>query len=372
MNVLHVVSGLAPDQRFGGISRVALDLAREQQLRGHRVHILSTDIGFARPVPTRIDGVRVTLLRSLHLVPHLGFGTIASPMLVAALVRLLRQADVVHVHLAREFNTLVAAIVAVRLGQPLVLQTHGMLDAPNNAVARVVDVMLTAPLLRTRPVTLTLTDEEDEEVSRLSGGTVRATRFSNGVDLEQFDGAEPPGVRGTVLFLARLHPRKGAVPFAEAAIRIAADLRGWCFALVGPDEGDGARVRALIESAGTADVVYRGAVTHDSVRDHMAEAALYCLPAEHEPFGLAVLEALASGTPVLLHETAVLAPEVVAAGAGWTFGDGEAGPSLEEAIRAALLDPSELRRRGARGRDLGRRYGLAAVVTRLDEVYETL
>ena len=151
MRIVHVVSGLAPDQRFGGISRVTLDLAAQQARSGHQVHVASTDIGFPRRRPRTVEGVRVTLLRSLHMIPRLGFGTIVSPGLPFAMLRLLRGSDVVHVHLAREPNTLGAALIALVAKKPLVLQTHGMLDAPSNRLAVLVDALMTAPVMRARP-----------------------------------------------------------------------------------------------------------------------------------------------------------------------------------------------------------------------------
>ena len=244
-----------------------------------------------------------------------------------------------------------------------------MLDAPGNRLAEVVDVVLTSRVLRRASNALTLTAAEDEEVERLSRGALRATRFPNGVEFS--DSPSLGRDRRSVLFLARLHPRKGAVQFAEAAVGLASHRPDLRFDIVGPDEGDAAAVRAIAERARPGTVVYHGPVDHAAVGAFMDQAALYCLPAHDEPFGLSVLEALAAETPVLLHLSAPVAPEIVAAEAGWVFGNDEQGDDLEEVMGFALADPVELARRGRHARRLvEQRYGIEGVATRLAKVYQ--
>lgn len=372
MRIVHVVGGVAPDQRFGGSSRVALDLARRQQARGNAVHLVASDVGFARPVPRRIEGVPASLPRSAHIVPALGFGTIVSPGIVPVLVRLMRRADVAHVHFSREPNSLIAALIAITFHVPLVLQTHGMLDEPNNLLARLVDVMATGPLLRRAPTILTLTDEEDVQIARLSRSRSTGTRLPNGIQASVDDVRAPVLVRNSVLFLARLHPRKGAVRFSEAAFQVAQDYPSVKFRVVGPDEGDGGAVRRVVSQA-SGTLSYEGPIGHDEVGRAMASAMLYCLPAANEPFGLTVIEALAAGTPVLLHETAALADTIVEAEAGWTFDDERGGRNLEAVLRQVLSDRDELLRRGERARQLAlKEFDLDGVLDRLDVVYQSV
>ena len=200
---------------------------------------------------------------------------------------------------------------------------------------------------------------------------LQATRFPNGIDLSV---AVPPRTaRASVLFLSRLHPRKGAVRFAEAAAGIAARRHDLTFDVVGPDEGDAQTVRAVVARAVAGNLRYHGPVEHREVAQLMAASVLYCLPAHDEPFGLTVLEALAAGTPVLLHDGAELAAEIVEHGAGWAF-SGPAGDDNFDAVLARVLeDPAELARRGAEARRLvERRYGIDGIVRRLDVEYRSV
>lgn len=270
-------------------------------------------------------------------------------------------------------NTLGAALIAQIATTPVVLQTHGMLDEPSNRLAVVVDLLLTSPVLRRATCALTLTDAEDGEVARLSRGRLQATRFPNGIDLSPSSTAPSVAKRTSVLFLSRLHPRKGAVRFVEASATIALKRTDLTFDVVGPDEGDAQPVRAVIARIGAENMRHRGAVEHREVARLMASALLYCLPARHEPFGLTVLEAMAAGTPVLLHDSAELAEEIVAHHAGWTFSGPANGDDLDMVLARVLGDPDELSRRGVQARRLvERRYGITGIVQRLDAVYRSV
>jgi alpha-1,6-mannosyltransferase len=105
----------------------------------------------------------------------------------------------------------------------------------------------------------------------------------------------------------------------------------------------------------------------DTVADLLAAADVYVAPGPIETFGLAAVEAMASGTPVLSCDQGAVAEHVVAADGGRTYRTGFAASCAEEAI--ALLR-SDLARLGARGRDHAEReHGWDTVFDRLFAVY---
>jgi glycosyltransferase involved in cell wall biosynthesis len=108
-------------------------------------------------------------------------------------------------------------------------------------------------------------------------------------------------------------------------------------------------------------------VTGQAKRDLLARADLFCLPSDGEGFSMAVLEALASATPVLLSRGCHF-PEAEAAGAGRVV---DATPhDLAEALGPLLSDTARLAAMGQRGLALVTRdYSWKAVVSRLEEAY---
>jgi alpha-1,6-mannosyltransferase len=81
--------------------------------------------------------------------------------------------------------------------------------------------------------------------------------------------------------------------------------------------------------------------------DFLAALDLFVAPSSNETFGLAPLEALASGTPVLSADRGGISEQVAASGAGARFASGESGSLAEHAI---TLFRSDLAALGARGR----------------------
>lgn len=345
MKIAHVVTYVSEDGAFGGPTRVALDQAEALAARGHTVTVYAAapEEDFSEEV---IAGYHLKKFPARRLSPRLGYAGMYAKGLNRTLESDLRTTDVVHVHLARDLVTLPAARVAVRSERPLVLQTHGMIDASERRLATLVDVLMTRRVIAGASSIFTLTDEEDRELQKLGATQEKVSRLMNGIRVEAMH-HEKGQAPQQVVFLARLHPRKGAVDFARAASIAAARIPNSEFLLYGPDEGDGSAVRkAISTSEASTRIQYRGSAAPKDVPEILGRASLYVLPAHAEPFGLSIIEALASGTPVLLHETAALASSIVRAGVGATFtgGPGE----LAHAIEALLSQPEELTRMGAK------------------------
>lgn len=181
MRVLHAVTLHSPTHAFGGPVRVALNLAKGLRSRGHQAALLALGDGFEGPWPTEVEGVPAQLYRARRLLP-LGFSGMTSPTLLARAGKLVRDADVVHVHLARDLVTLPVALAALRAGKPLVLQTHGMVDPSEKLLAKVLDAVAVRRVLRSAGAVLYLTPHERTGLDAVVGppGLPRTVRLVNG------------------------------------------------------------------------------------------------------------------------------------------------------------------------------------------------
>lgn len=363
--VRHVVTLVSPDGRFGGPTQVALDLSAEQRRRGRDAQVFGGAAGYD-DLPDHIGEVPVHLSRARSLMPRLGFASTVAPRLIRSVTADLVGNEVFHVHLARDLVTLPVALELRRRRLPYVIQTHGMLDASDRHLARVVDLLMTRRAVSSASTAFVLTEDERAEILRLSGGRTEPVMLENGV-ADEGPTASTVTRRGA-LFLGRLHPRKGAALFAAAVARLAADHPAGTFRIAGPDEGDLGNVeRNLAARPGGSRVELLGPVPPAAVRGLMREAFVFVQPARREPFGMTILEAMSVGTPPILHSTSALSAAIVAADAGWTF---ETEDDLTLLLDRLLQDEPAVASAGRKARALASdRFSIEAVVDRLDGMY---
>jgi glycosyltransferase involved in cell wall biosynthesis len=365
MRILSVVSLISPDGAYGGPMRVAVNQAAALTELGHHVTIAAGTRGYAQP-PSQLEGVAAALFPARTVLPGTGFAGLASPGLHAWLRRNVTEFDVVHIHAARDLITLPAAAVARRARVPYVMQPHGMIDASTNPLAGPLDAALTRPLLRSAAAVFHLTDLERDQLREVAGDQ-RFQPLANGVPFAEPGPAAPAP---EVLFLARLAPRKRPAAFVQAAQRLAGRYGQVPFVLVGPDEGEGARLEPLIAEARAAGatVSWAGAISPDQTLDRMRKAAIYVLPSVDEPYGMTVLEALSVGRPVVVTDTCGLAGFITEHRAGLVVDDSV--DQLAEAVGELLANPIEAEAAGRRGREAVRReLSMIAIAEQLADHY---
>lgn len=371
LRVLHVVTLHSPTGAFGGPVRVALNLSHALRERGHAPRLLALADGFGTAPPTDVEGIPARLLPARRLLP-LGFSGITSPALLAGAGRLVRAADVVHVHLARDLVTLPVALAALRAGVPLVLQTHGMVDPSERLLAKVLDALAVRRLLRGASAVLHLTAHELRGLDAVLGAPLgNAVRLVNGVPRQAAvsrQGARPvPEGPPRILYAARLQARKRPRDFVAAAPEILRHHSDARFVVAGPDEGELAAVRELIDSLGLHDRFdCVGPLSPAGVLDELRRAHVYVLPSVDEPFPMSVLESLSVGTPAVVTESNGLAAAVREVGAGRVVADAAGlAPAVLE-----LLEPGTAEKASAAACALADdAFSMDAVVEELLEVY---
>lgn len=203
--------------------------------------------------------------------------------------------------------------------------------------------------------------EADERVQRK--GLTHC--IPHGVDLPTL----PPSTvrRRQAVFMGRLHPKKQV----DVLLRAWAQLKptGWQLMIAG--SGDPAYERHLHELAeqlGVTDSVeFVGLVQGNAKVGLLAESQLFLQPSLQENFGLAVVEAMAHGLPVLTTQ-AMPWGEVVAARCGWSVtADTHA---VQGALAKALaLSAEELLAMGARAQKLAANYSWEKSTLQLLDVY---
>lgn len=305
MKILHVVTLISPDGSYGGPTTVCLSQAKELARRGHNVHVFAA--GRVRKQTNYLDEqVLVTLFPAVSSGPKLGFAGLRARGMKGA-IKKLGDVDVAHVHLARDLVTLPAARTLKRLGVPIVTQSHGMIDASRNPLAKILDRIWTRGVLRGAKSVLALTADEESSIRSIENAA-RVARIGNGVSIDAMP--TTPRNENNVLFLARLHERKRPLAFVEMARVLARADSTLTFTIAGPDEGQEPLVHQAIVDYGLEGVVsVIGPVQPDQVDRLMAGSGIYVLPSVGEVFPMTVLEAFRAQTPVIVTDSLGIADD---------------------------------------------------------------
>lgn len=177
----------------------------------------------------------------------------------------------------------------------------------------------------------------------------------------------PPAEVPVILSAGKLSPRKNIQGVLEAMSALTSDIPHH-LVLVGGAGWDTEEALARLENpALRARVHLLGYVTDDQLRALYARAALYVHPSLYEGFGLTVLEAMASGTPVITSNGSSL-PEV--AGEAGLLVDPRDTEALAGAIARVCTDPALAARMAEDGRTQARRFDWADCARSVAGIYD--
>jgi N-acetyl-alpha-D-glucosaminyl L-malate synthase BshA len=315
---------------LGGSGVVAGELGRELARRGHEVHFISAALpGRLDPKPERI------FLHPVPLEAPPPLGALAFPVLLASqlteVVRT-RKIDLIHAHYALP-HAAAALLARAALGPsapPLVLTLHGS-DVPEHA-SEGHWLLLRRLTGEARAVTVPSAALAARARERLADS--RFEVIPNFVDVERLSPG-PSRPKGLVLFHAsNFRPVKRPVDliriFARVRQRLPATL------VLAGDGPERPRVEEEVRNLGlSGDVRFAG--TPSDLLPLFRAADLFLLPSASESFGLAALEALSCGVPVVGSRTGGL-PEVVG-DAGALCEPGDVDAMAAAAVRI-LEDPA--------------------------------
>ncbi len=295
LSILHVLTLNGRNGEYGGPVRVARELCTELNARGHSTHIFSGALKGSEPVPK--PGLSESFILVKPISKRLAVSSLWDWKLISRLNNLIKSADLIHIHFARDLIPFLAAFLAILNKKHFVTQTHGMIISDGRASTRLTDFFLTKPLINRSRLNLVLTEIELSSIKNLKIKS-QTKILPNGIAVDTYKKSFP-SISNKIVFCSRLDKRKGIDKFIELADSFRhSDL---IFEIYGPDGGelDFCRNEILHRSLQNT-LTYKGALTSDKVQEMLAGAKTLVLPSKNEPFPMVVLESLAVGTPVLV------------------------------------------------------------------------
>lgn len=374
-------SANAPDCPRADFTPPGLEPRIRVQVLGLRDPFTETDLATWAPVPVRVFDTRGP--RGLGFAPRL--------------FRHLRacQPDLVHVHGIWQFTSLAALLWRRQTGRPLLISAHGMLDRwalRNSWIKKTISwLVYERDHLRSATCLRALCESE--------AGSIRALGLRNpicvvpnGIDLPDHDKdlkiplpvAGPisdigPGKFKLLLYLGRLHPKKGLANLLKAWAQVPR-RNHWILVLAGWDQdGHEAELKKLAtalrirwaESGSTGSAVsllFAGPQFGAAKRLWLRFCNAVILPSFSEGLPMAVLEAWAYRKPVLMTPQCHLPDGFVYRGA---FSILPRPDSIANRLGELFqTDSVTLREMGERGHNLVlARYSWSRLVAELQSVY---
>lgn len=306
-----------------------------------------------------------------------------SPGLKACIGR--NGASVVHACGLWMYPAYAAAGACRRKGIPLVISVHGMLDpwALRNSAwkKKLAGWLYENRNLRSAACIHALCESEYESI-RAYGLTNPVAIIPNGIDLPQGGPESPPpwsdriaSGRKVLLFLGRIHPKKGLPNLIEAWAKLKAENRtladSWALAVAGWSQGGHEdQLKKMVGEKGLGcDVLFLGPAFDDAKAACLQNADAFILPSFSEGLPMSVLEAWSYGLPVVMTAQCNL-PEGFAANAAVEVRP-EADSIADGLDRLLSMPDAERRQMGSNGRDLVvSKFAWPRIAAQMIEVYK--
>lgn len=366
MEIVQVV-GLYPPH-LGGQEVVVEQLAARQAV-SHRVTVYTSDLG-ANGAPAeerrQTAGGRLRVVRQRSaLIANVP----VMPLLLARLLRHQPRPDVLHVHTGQAMLLEVVAVAARLRGIAYVAHQHLLLrpsTRPGRLLVPAYQRLLYGRSLRRAHRVICLTEAMRDETIRVFGlDPALVAVVPNGVDTARPSTVAVPRRSDELLFVGRLTAQKNAGVLIGAAAVLRDRGRPVRLRIVG-DGAERAGLEAQARGLGLRDVVFEGRMDAAGVGAAYRRATAVVMPSTHEGMPLVLLEAMASGTPVV----ASALPEIVEVGGDAVLAVPNPCPAtLADALTAVLDSPGLRDRLSAAALTRASRFGWPAVAGIVDALY---
>ncbi|MCD8485229.1 MAG: glycosyltransferase family 4 protein [Desertifilum sp.] len=326
-----------PPFRYGGVELIVSLLTEELVKRGHEVTLFASGDSLTHGQLHSVHD------RALRLDENIKEHGLYEQMLLSQLYQNANEFDIIHSHVG-----CAALPYSGFVKTPTVHTTHGIFTPDNEKMFRQF----------ARQPYISISNAQRE--SKLGLNYIKTVY--NGIELEAYPFISQPSHSPYLAFVGRISPEKGP----ELAIQMARSLQLPLKMAGKVDPVDRSYYREVIQPLIDGEQIqYLGEVSHQEKAELLGNAALTLFPITwREPFGLVMIESMATGTPVVAMGLGSV-PEVIAHGE-----TGMVCHTLEEMI-AAVPAAMKLSRQGCRDY-VARRFSVRTMVNGYEEAYRQL
>jgi len=403
VKILQVSLRFPPAPVYGGVPRTTYLVSKELAKRGHDVTVFTTDAYDAnsrlkpRYNPTVIDGITVYRFRTVS--NYLAYRNVPiAPAMAFALRRHIESFDLVHLREHFHFQAVLVHHYATKKSVPYILQAHGSLPRsvprPNarrvlyskSQPKKVFDILFGHSIIKDASKIIASSTIESNQFKNAFADfpLEKVVHLPNYIDRSSYEDLPEHGHfrkkhdidrnAKVVLFLSRIHERKGADLLITAFSRVKRAVNPPLNVVIaGPDEGYTDTLKSLANKMGVGnDVVFPGPIYGREKLEAYVDADVFVLPSKDrfESFGNVALEALACGTPVIVTNNCGVS-EWIGRDVGYVIEYDER--ELRDALLAVLQNEHSSKTLGNNGKKfVNKEFGWETGILKLEELYASV
>lgn len=204
------------------------------------------------------------------------------------------------------------------------------------------------------------------------GVTEKVVMISNGIETSVFKPDASKQIPWRVLYVGRIAYEKGVRVLIEAAEQLISEFPKFTLWLVGDGPAKVELEKEIAQKNLTEHILFKGAVRRAQLPDVYTSAQLFITAAEFEVNPLVVVEALASGLPVVGANKGGMRTGAVKHMDNGMLIDEVDGQHFAEAIRKLLTDESLMKRMRGRALETSKEFDVTVMVERTEKLYKSL
>ena len=376
MKILQVVQFFSA--KHGGSAMVPYEMSKHLHDAGHDVTVLTTDFQMDNDFIDSLDGVEVV---PFHCHMNIGSLLISSSM-KKYLKENINKFDIIHMHNFRTYQNIVVHKFAKKHKIPYVLQAHGSVPRiiEKKGLKYLFDVFFGYKILRDASKVIAVSNVEVDQYVEIGVPKEKIVVIPNGIDVDSFIDLPKKGTfrkrygiseKHIILFLGRLHERKGIDFLIKSYAELRKELDDVVLVLAGSDDGYKDKAKILINKLDlTNEVKFIGYINGADKIAAYVDADVLVYPAIFEIFGLVPFEAIMCGTPVIVTDDCGCGELVRDANCGYLVKYGDVN-DLGEKMNFVIENPNKCERLVETGRKyIEENLAWDKIIHRFEKKYE--
>jgi glycosyltransferase involved in cell wall biosynthesis len=356
-------SELLTDNRADGDGLLAYRTICELASRGHEISIACQEIDIRLPTPANVYLYPIKP-QKIKLLERIGFALSMRRLFV-------QLSEKTHFDIAHQLNPVNPGLSLglVGIGVPLILGPY-VSNWPSVRPSRLKSTLLNAINALQQHFADAIVLSSASARSRIVHSRLPADRIVTipyGIDLAAFPERPFPAGEPSILFLAGFARRKGLLVLLEAFDLVAARVPNVQLTVAGGGIERDEILETVAKSPYHDRIRFVGVVPREAVSKTIGACTVFCSPSFGEPYGMNLVEAMATGRPVVA--TASGGPLDILDERGGKLVPVADVRAMAEALETIILDPLLARRMGSFNRRAVHDHSWDTVVTRLEALY---